>query len=83
MSNETYAPLVVDPNSVLSVPIRLQRLKPVAGWNAKIVEHAGLVQKTKLSQCDVLNVRRQFSASPSGPDQFCLGVGKALDHDEL
>jgi hypothetical protein len=83
MPNETYTPLVVDPNRVLSLPIRFQRFEPIAGWDAKIVEYAGLIQKTKLPQRAVLNIRRQFPASPAGLDQFCLGIGKALDHDEL
>jgi hypothetical protein len=40
-----------------------------------------LIQKTKLPQSDVLDVRRQFSAPAPGPDQFRFGIGEALDHE--
>jgi hypothetical protein len=43
---------------MLPLPIRLQGLKSIAGWNTEIVEHPGLVQKTKLSQRHVLNIGR-------------------------
>jgi hypothetical protein len=68
MSDKTYAPLIVDPDRVLSLPVSLQGFEPVAGWNAQVIEHPGLIQETKLSQGDVLNIRRQFSALPSRPD---------------
>jgi hypothetical protein len=75
--HETYAPLVVDPNRVLSLAIGLQCLKAIAGWYTKIANHPSLIQKTKLSQSNVLDVRWQFSASASGPDQLGLGIGKS------
>jgi hypothetical protein len=81
--NKTDAPLVVDPNRVLPLPIRLQRFEPISWRNAKIVEDPGLIQKTKFSQSDVLNVWRQFSAPPSRSDQFDLGIGEVLDHIQL
>jgi hypothetical protein len=65
---------------VLSLPTRLQGLKSVAGWNAKIAKHPRLVQETQLSQGDVLKIRRQFATSPTGPDHLCFGVGETLDH---
>src|SRR6185437_13629408 len=83
MPNETNAPLVIDPDRVLSLPVRLQGFEPIAGRNAQVIEQPGLIQKAKLSQRDILNVRRQSSALPSRPDQFRLGIGKTLDHDEL
>ena len=68
---------------MLSLPIRSQRFKSIARRNAKIAEHPGLIQKTKFSQRDILNIGRQFSASPAGPDQFCFGIGEALNHARL
>jgi hypothetical protein len=58
MPNKTDAPLIVDPNRVLPLPVCLQRFEPVTGRNAKVVESPGLIQKTKFSQRDVLNVWR-------------------------
>jgi hypothetical protein len=57
MPNETNTPLIVDPDRMLSLSIGLQRLKPVAGRHAQIVEELGLVQETEFSQSNVLNVR--------------------------
>jgi hypothetical protein len=75
--------LIVDPNRVLSYAIRSKSLKAIARRQAKIGQHPSLIQKTQLSKCSVLDVRRQFSASPSRPDQFRFEVGEALNHDEL
>lgn len=79
MPNEAYAALIVDSNAVPADPLLALQADCRAG--REIVEHAGLVQETKLSQRDVLNVRRQLSASPAGPDQFRLRIGKALYYD--
>jgi len=49
--------LVVDPDRVLSLSIGPQGLKAIAGRHAEITEYAGLIQKTKLSQSHILNVR--------------------------
>jgi hypothetical protein len=65
---------------MLSLTIRSKGFKAVAGRHAKIAQHPWLIQKTKLSQRDILDVRRQFSAPTPGPDQFRFGIGKALNH---
>jgi hypothetical protein len=56
---ETYAPLIVDAHRVLSLPI-----SPYT----KVAQHPGLIQKTKLSQSDGLDVCRQFRIRR--PDQI-------------
>jgi hypothetical protein len=68
---------------MLPLTIRSERLEAIAGWNAKVSQRPGLIQKTQLSQGNILDVGRQFSAPASGPDQFRLGIGKALDHGRL
>ena len=68
---------------MLSLPVRFQRLKPIARGNAKIAEDPGLIQKTKLSERDILNIGRQFPAALAGPDQFRFRIGEALDHERL
>jgi hypothetical protein len=65
---------------MLSLTIRSERFEPVAGRHTKIAQHAGLIQKTQFSQRNILNVRRQFPAPASGPDQFRFGVGEPLNH---
>ena len=56
--DETYPPLIVDPDRVLSLPVRLQAFQPIAGRNPEIAEHPGLVQKTKFSERHVLDIGR-------------------------
>jgi hypothetical protein len=66
---------------MLSPTVRFKCFEAIAGRHAKIAEHPRLIQKTKLSQGDVLDLCRQFSAPATGPDQFCFGIGEALDRD--
>jgi hypothetical protein len=81
--DETYSPLIVNPDRVLPLPISLEGLKAIAGGNTEIANDASLVQQAKLSQCNVLDVGREFSAPAPGPDQFGLGIGEALNHDSV
>jgi hypothetical protein len=68
---------------MLALTIRSECLEAIAGWNAKVCQRPGLIQKTHLSEGNILDVARQFSAPASGPDQFRFGIGKALDHGRL
>jgi hypothetical protein len=68
---------------MLSLTICSKCFEAIAGRYAKIAEHPSLIQKTQLSQRDVLDIRRQFSAPASRPDQFRFGIGKAPDHQRL
>jgi hypothetical protein len=68
---------------MLSLPIRFQRFQAITGRYPKIAQYPGLIQKTQLSQGNVLNVRRQPPTSTPGPDQFRFGIGEALNHDQL
>jgi hypothetical protein len=43
---------------MLSLAIRSQCFKAIAGRNAKIAQHPGLIQKTQFSQSNILDVRR-------------------------
>jgi hypothetical protein len=75
--HKTDAPLVVDPDRMLSQPIGPQGFKTIAGRHPEIAQYPGLIQKTQLSESDVLNVRRQFSALAARPDQFGFGICEA------
>jgi hypothetical protein len=41
---ETHAPLIVDPDALLSRALALELLEPVAGWDTEVLERAGAVQ---------------------------------------
>ena len=64
---------------MLPLAIRSECFEPIAGRNAKIPERPCLIQKTQFSQGHVLDVRGQFPASASGPDQLRFGIDKALN----
>jgi hypothetical protein len=55
---KAYAPLVVDPDRVLPLPIGLQSFKAIAWRHAKIAQHPRLIQETQFSQGDILDIRR-------------------------
>jgi hypothetical protein len=76
-------PLIIDPNRMLSPTVHSECFEPIARGHSKIAEYPGLIQKTKLSKRDVLDISRQFSAPTAGPDQFCFGIGEALNHPQI
>jgi len=53
---------------MLPPTIRSERLEAIAGWNAKVSQRPGLIQKTQLSQGNILDVGRQFRLRR--PDQI-------------
>jgi len=73
--DEAYPPLVIDADRVLPLPISSQRFKPIARGHTQIAEYAGLIQKTKLPQRDVLHVWRQFRLRR--PDRINSAWGSA------
>ena len=58
--NEADTPLIVDPNAVLSGPISLQRLKPIAWWHRQILQPPGLMDLEQLSLSRPLHILRQL-----------------------
>ena len=53
---------------MLTLTIRPKCLEAVTGWNAKVSQRPGLIQKTQLSQGNILDVGRQFRLRR--PDQI-------------
>src|SRR5215475_10247302 len=78
--HKANSPLVIDANRILAFPIRLQCLETIARRDTKITQNASLIQQTKFSQSVVLDLGRQSSTPPPGPDQLRFGIDKALNH---
>jgi hypothetical protein len=78
--SETNAPLVVDPDAVLTGPVTFQRFQPVAGRNAQKIESRRGVDLQQLSKCNSLHVGRKASAMLAPKELLRLFVRKALDH---
>jgi hypothetical protein len=66
---ETDAPLVVDPDAVLSGPISPQNLQPVAGRNPQILKRLCPVQHEELSEGSPVQVVGQ------SPNRFAVKQG--------
>lgn len=66
---------------MLALAVGLQRFEAIAGRHTQITQHSGLILEAKFPQSDVLEIRRQFSTPASRPDQFCLGIREALNHN--
>ncbi|SPF42720.1 conserved hypothetical protein [Candidatus Sulfopaludibacter sp. SbA4] len=53
---EAESPLIVDPDTVLTLPVASQSLKPVS-WNCRyVLQSPGVVQQPKLPPCHGSNV---------------------------
>jgi hypothetical protein len=78
--HETYAPLIIDPDTMLSLPRAFQRLKPVGWWNPEVLQKMRIVQHSEFSARDRLDVGRQFSGYSSFPDLSGFLVLKMPDH---
>jgi hypothetical protein len=80
---ETDTPLVIDTNTVLTGTVAPKQFKAVTGRHAQILDATTLVDHTKLSERDVLNVGGQLATAPSGPYQLGFPVCEALEHGQL
>jgi len=58
------SPLVVDPDTVLSTPVALQRFKSVAWRVPKVVHDLRCVQHFQLSTCGTFNVAQALYRLP-------------------
>src|SRR5207248_2253000 len=78
--HEANPPLIVDPNTVLAGAVGPEAFQTISWRNAQVAQIDGPVEQAQLTQGDVLNIRRQASASFAVPDAGCLGIAKAQDH---
>jgi hypothetical protein len=53
--NKTDAPLVIDPDRMLTLTVCLQRFEPVAWRNPEIGQHSRLIEQAQLPQGCILN----------------------------
>ena len=56
--HEADAPLVVDPDAVLTRPLPLQGFQAIRRRNAQVVESLGRVEHSQLPACKYLNLIR-------------------------
>lgn len=80
--DEADAPLLVDPNAVLSLPVIAQSFQAIAGRRPQIVESLRRIDCDKLRARSPLDLRWQITDGVAGEDRRGAFVGEALDHDE-
>src|SRR5580698_3978561 len=62
LEEKTHAPLVVDANAVLPLPVALERFEPVVRRDAQVVEIRRTVKHGKLAHRDSLDVHESRHA---------------------
>ena len=81
--DETDAPLIVDPDTVLAFAFAFQRLQPVGRRNAEIIQLVGIVQHTQFSPGDGLNVPWEPARDFAFPYLLGLPVPEARDYGNI
>ena len=78
--NETDAPLIVDPNAVLALPLASQSLQAIAGRFLQRVQAWRSVQLTKLASGGPLNVGRESGRDLIIEDALRFSAPEGSDH---
>jgi len=74
MPFKANAPLVVDPDTVLSFPVSFQCLKVVCRRDSKVFKVSGSMDHDKLPFSDPLNILRQIPGKTPTKYFFCIFV---------
>lgn len=81
--SETYTPLIVNTDRVLSFPVLSEMVKPVSGRHLQILQPRRYIDVLKLSSCPPNDIRWEPSR-PSG-DENILGmlIREGPDHIQM
>ena len=72
--------LIVNPNTVLPLPIPMQRFKSIVGWYPQIVKIFGIIDHHQFPERYLLNGYIKLARELLVIDLFRLVVSKCLDH---
>jgi hypothetical protein len=78
--DETDAPLIVDPTTVLAGTIAPQCLQPIAGRRRQVAQRLGIMQLPQLALCDALKVCPDASGKAALKQRFGIPIGTGADH---
>jgi hypothetical protein len=78
--SEANAPLIIDPDTVLTSPVAFQDLQPVARRNAEKVKSRRGIDLQQLPMRNSLYVGRESSTVLAPKELFRVSIRKALDH---
>lgn len=80
LPDKTNAPLVVNPNAVLTGPCALEGFEPVGWGHPEIVQTFRVVELDEFAKGSPLNIRWEFSRSFALPNLFRLFASEMLNH---
>ena len=76
---ETDSPLIIDANTILTMPISRESFQSISRWDPQIGKCIRRIQDQKLSQSDALNSTESLGISAL-KDLFSLPAAKSSDH---
>ena len=77
---EADAPLIIDPNAVLSSTIAFELLQPVAGWRPKIFTGLGRIDDHERPEHGAVQVAGESAHRFAAEQPLGIPVAEALDH---
>ncbi len=77
---KTNSPLVIDTNTVLSLAITLQSLKPIRGWKPKILQPNSRVDRIEPHERSLLDLSRKPLHELAIEDSLSIRVSEGLNH---
>jgi hypothetical protein len=80
---ETNPPLIIDPDAVLTGPVALQRLKPIAWWDAQEFQGGRSMNLQQLPVRHPLYIGRKAPTMLALKELLRLSVREALDHPSI
>ncbi len=83
LPHETHPPLVVDPDAVLSLPVRSESFKPVSRRDLQIIKPGGGVYLHELPERHTLQVPGNRLAAFAAEELLGLLIPEALDHGAI
>jgi hypothetical protein len=78
--NEADAPLVVDPDTVLSDAIATQQFQPVSRRRSKITQRLGVMELPQFALSNPLQIGPQPPGEASVEQRLGILIGKRADH---
>jgi hypothetical protein len=77
---EADAPLIIDADGVLALPVALERFEAIAGRDGKVVECGDSVDLSEFPQGDALDVRRERPGFPFLEEDSGLPASEGANH---
>jgi hypothetical protein len=81
--NETDAPLVVDPDTMLTRPVAAQRLQSIARRGGQVTQFVRLMKLPQLPLRRTLDVPRQPPRKAAMEQSLGISVGKRTNHSPI